>query len=618
MSVAAPPKHECDRCGRISPRVCRTDTGGLCRACYRNDPAKFVDCAQCGRRKRPSTRTADGRALCNNCARPKHECVACGRVDHAKVIAAAGPLCQRCYAAPTRPCGQCGETRPIAKRMTESGTDLCSRCVSTPARRCEICGTDQPTHVQWPLGPVCQPCYRRTIASPTGCGMCGELRVLVGVSDGTRVCAQCSGSAHHYSCAECGSVGPQHFAETCRPCSVERWMSELLADNGAVPASLSEVPRAFVDRGNAASTLRWLGKPGTQTLLTTIGRQARVGPLTHATLDSCPATSARHYLRAILVDADLLPPRNEPIARLETWIDEYAAQLPANHALIVAPFARWSELRAARRRYDRTGIARSGVDGSARERIRTAVRLIRHLESSGRGLHDLTQSILDEWIGDNRNKAARTVGFIKWLNERGITDDLTVTISAQPLPSETGEEADHVALVTEMLTNGELELSTRVAGLLVLLYAARMHHICELTREDVTADDQGVVSLRLADHPVAMPEPVGVLVQQLVSSSTAAQDEDHLLPGAQPGRPIHTTTLGRKLKAVGISPRVNRNYAMVSLASDLPAAVLATQFGYNITTAMTWSQFAQRDNSAYLRARSNSNTRYEMKVGQIS
>ncbi|EUA13929.1 hypothetical protein I553_7049 [Mycobacterium xenopi 4042] len=68
-------------------------------------------------------------------------------------------------------------------------------------------------------------------------------------------------------------------------------------------------------------------------------------PLSHATLDQCPPTNTRHWVRAMLVEANILPRRDEPIERFETWVNELTAGLPARQSSLIGPYARWAVLR---------------------------------------------------------------------------------------------------------------------------------------------------------------------------------------------------------------------------------------------------------------------------------
>jgi hypothetical protein len=72
-----------------------------------------------------------------------------------------------------------------------------------------------------------------------------------------------------------------------------------------------------------------------------------------------------------------------------------------------------------------------------------------------------------------------------------------------------------------------------------------------------------------------------------------------LFPGRLPTQPIGPGGLGVRLKQVGIATRTVRTTALVELAAQLPAAVLADFIGIHPETAVTWSKIAGRDWNAY-------------------
>ncbi|WP_157896185.1 hypothetical protein [Mycobacteroides chelonae] len=600
-------QHVCARCGRLGYRV-TTEAGGMCRACYHKDPARQETCSGCGRSQVPSKRTADGLPLCANCARPKYSCVDCGRVDHAKKLTSAGPLCQRCYDAPARACGKCGTIGPVAVRAQRGVVDLCFRCAQTPHERCAICTHQRPVHTRWPVGAVCLPCYRRTIAHPQTCASCGDTKVLIALNaTGVRICGPCSGAAIDYACRSCGHSGAQHFAGMCLRCSVAQAARLLITVDGTVRPELEQLPDVLADRGQPASTLRWLSKPAAEDVLHTLASDPE--PLTHASLDQCPPTNTRHWVRAMLVEANFLPRRDEPIERFETWINELTAELPAHQASLIGPYARWAVLRAARRRARRRGYT-AGAAESGRERIRTAVRLLNHLDQQGIQIGDLTQPMIDAWTAGNAERSSNVTGFIHWLAQRGITaSDLSVVRQRRAMPSEIACEDAHHARIDRLLHgDGAEDLSTRVAGLLVLLYGARLTQVQRLTTGDITTS-AGNTQIKLASHPLQLPDAVGALVNELAAAARnnwrarTHTGEHYLFPGGQPGMPIHAATLSRKLTAADIPDRISRNRALLALANDVPAAVIAAQLGLHATTTSGWAKFAQRDWSAYTAVR---------------
>lgn len=433
--------------------------------------------------------------------------------------------------------------------------------------------------------------------------------MLVGrTKAGELACGPCVGSSTDYVCTTCGDAGPHHYEGTCLSCSIHRLTRELLtSEHGAITEGLDQLPDVLVRRGRADSTMRWLIKPRTQAVLRMLA--AADGPITHAIVDTCPPGQARHYLRALLVEAQVLPRRDESIDRLETWVEEFTANLPMRHAALLGPYARWGILRIARRRANRRGFTVAAAD-SGRERIRLALRFIEYVESTGHQISELTQAVLDDWTAGNRDRNHRIAGFVVWLNKRGIVDNVEVSRPRRSLPSEISDESDHTLRISRLLDDSSgIDLPIRVSGLLLLLYGARISQMRTLTTADVDASPRRT-SLALAEHPIDLPEAVAELVERLAQQAadnpraqTPDNDAHYLFPGGRPHEPIHATTLGLKLAAAGIPTRLSRNYAMVALTSDLPAAVVATQLGLSASATNLWAKFGQRDRTEYLLAR---------------
>ena len=548
--------------------------------------------------------------MCGHCARPKRACAGCDRVDHVTAVVNGYDYCQRCYQAPVRACGRCGQERPIAARSQNGMTDLCGACYQANETDCVVCHLTQPVHVtSWPIGPVCTGCYRRVLRTPSTCPSCDQVKALIGSSEtGERICGPCAGATRDYVCVLCGAAGDQHFEQTCIRCSVTLIVRQLLsAATGTIADSLTELPAALAQRGRPDSTIRWLLKPIPRALLQNIGAETSV---THASLDACPPGQARHHLRSLLIDAGILPLRDEHTERLETWVDELVATLPQHHAAVIGPYANWKILRTVRRRTrrKRTSI---GVAGSARERVRAAVRFLDHLDQKGEGIAVVTQDALDRWTNGNRSRSSDIAPFISWMNISGLTEGLRVDVQKAMDPTEINPEDLHRALIRELIAGQTTaDLPTRVAGLLILLYGARTGDLHRLTTADISRAE-GRTCLAITREPLQLPSQVAGLIEQLANvaevsprAQTRAGDAHYLF--ASPRRlhePIHPTTLGRKLALAGIHPQVSRNSAMLALASDLPAAVVATQMGLTAQTTTRWAQFSQRDSIEYLLAR---------------
>lgn len=609
--MKALPEHPCFACGVTAPRSKRlAEGGGLCRPCY--NVSRREECSRCHRIRTPTARTSDGSPLCGHCARPKRACAGCGRVDRVTSIVDGSDFCQRCYRAPVRACGRCGQKRIVAARDQNGNTDLCKSCYRTSNAECVVCHLTRPVHVTtWPIGPVCTGCYRRVLRTPSACPICDQIKALIGSSEmGERICGPCAGAKQDYVCALCGAAGDQHFEQTCIRCSITLSVRQLLSSaTGTISGSLTELPAALAQRGRPDSTMRWLLKPVSRALLQTIGAETTI---THASLDACPPGHARHHLRSLLVDAGVLPLRDEHTDRLGTWVDELIAALPPHHAAVIGPYANWKVLRTVRRRTRRKQTT-IGVAGSARERIRVAVRLLRHLDQKGESIAVLSQDTLDRWTDGNRSRSGGIAPFIRWLNISGLTEGLWVDVQRATDPSEVNPEDLHRTLIRELIS-GQItaDLATRVAGLLILLYGARTESIHRLTTADISTA-KGRTYLAIATDPIELPSTAAQLIGQLATlaeasphTRTRAGNASYLFASSRrPHEPVHPTTLGRKLARAGIHPQIARNSAMLALTSDLPAAVVATQMGLTAQTTTRWAKFSQRDSVEYLVARTS-------------
>ena len=70
-------------------------------------------------------------------------------------------------------------------------------------------------------------------------------------------------------------------------------------------------------------------------------------------------------------------------------------------------------------------------------------------------------------------------------------------------------------------------------------------------------------------------------------------------PGTCPGRPITAARLGERLRSIGIYAQTGRRAALLDLAAQLPAAVLADLLGLHETTAAKWMHQGRGDWSRY-------------------
>ena len=151
----------------------------------------------------------------------------------------------------------------------------------------------------------------------------------------------------------------------------------------------------------------------------------------------------------------------------------------------------------------------------------------------------------------------------------------------------------------------------RVAGLFVLLYGQPLTRICGTTSDQVSHTSDSV-TIQFGATPVTLPAPLDGLVLQLLDrrgpSSYASRPTHWLFPGGSPGRHRNASTFRRRLAEVGIMLLPARNAALMQLAAEVPAPVLADLLSLVPSTAIKWATIASRDWAAYTAQRARTQT----------
>ena len=632
---------DCARCGRRTRACHRRDEGVICRSCRDAEPATRGTCPGCGW-QRPLRRRRDGSHCCDNCApHPQHTCIDCHTTAIATAITAQGPVCPRCYRKRSaRPCGQCGRIRPIIRKATDEHPDLCISCRPRTTGTCSRCGRHtyvnrsdrghgdpicqacrpkiqrecamcgQISHAQafWPLGPVCHSCYGKAKNNPARCGSCGHHRVLVAAHpDHGRICGRCAGTSRDYICTQCGHGGRPYSNGMCDRCVLTHRLDELFGH--ATHAQLAPLVTAMKQAQRVDMTLLWLKTSPTARLLTQL--TAEDAAISHQLLDSMPQNQTLRSLRHLLVRTGVLPARNEYLDRIGPWLAETLATAPAAHAMIVRPYCRWFLLHRARRRAAARGIT-PAASYHLRSHIRAVLALLAWLQQQGTDLATATQSDIDTWLaGGAPSQRYRTRQFLTWAGQRGLAGDLSTPpdrpgrTSIRPLDDDSLFEQ-----LTRCLHDNNIPLDVRVAAALVLLYGITPARLVRITADHLTQDGHDTW-LTAGRKPIHLPPPLAKLITTLADSPNdlsnvpaAGTHQPRLLfPGRATSAPMRAAALRNRLARYAIVSGPGRHTALLALADDLPAPVVADLLGVKHETAMRWASHTSRDWTPYLAAR---------------
>lgn len=535
---------------------------------------------------------------------PERVCGRCGRVDEiaCRAVGDAPDVCVNCYRLPVGTCAGCGRRRPC--NYVAEGRPVCQRCQPRVLAVCAHCHESRPTCARWAEGPVCASCYDAALRRRGTCAGCGQERRLVSPpGPGATRCCECAGLAPIHACSSCGREDKLFERGFCARCALARRTATLMrGPDGDVPGALVGVRAAIVASASPYKALNWLRSSAGAPILSELASGAL--ELTHEALDSHPRPRAAGYVRQMLVAHGALPERNEPLARLEGWLEAAVAGIDRpEDRRVVRGFATWFTLRGIRRRAARSEPNRRTATAYARNQVRSAIALLDWLAGRELTLATCGQADIDRWCATGPASRRNVRYFLAWTAANGLTTKLVVP----PLPERDGDALaaeERWVIARRLLHDRDLDLVDRVAGSFVLLYAQTLSRVAVMTTAQVSSRDSSVV-VRFARHDVDIPQPLAGLVATLASTRqghvgiAAPATTPWLFPGHLPGRPITASRLGARLGPLGIDARAGRRAALIQLAAELPAPVLADGLGITTTTAAAWVEAAGGDWASY-------------------
>lgn len=556
----------CVRCGKAATMVRRTDNGvSLCGRCARVEPSLHEECSGCGQFALPARRDRST-VLCQNCAQPPTAiCSSCGQVKPCFQADTASPRCKNCSdKLRATHCSDCGQKRVVSRR-TSDGKPLCKGCGAKGI--CTGCQRVRPLRVRTDAGGLCQTCYKH-------------------------------GPATQHICERCGVIGSQHRIGICASCAWPGTVRSLLTGpEGTVRPDIQAVEAALAAT-DAATGLNWVARTHTQRMLAALA--AASGPLTHAQLDELTPPTAVTRLRTILIDAGILSTRDERLASLERSTARRIARVkdPTSRK-ILRSFATWHHLRRLRATAARQRLTHDQVTYAVNS-LTAAANLLNWLHDRGRSLAACNQADIDDWLTNDPFSRSRSL--VTWAVDRGHASDIDVPrFNNEPVREVFADHDQRWSLVRRLLNDDTIATSDRVAGLLILLYAQRAVRITQLTTKHVITNQNGV-DLLLANTPISLPPTVGELVLQLLAdrrSATKPDEEAWLYPAKRLGQPLSPRDLLGRLRTLDISPTLGRNTALMEMAAELPAALLARMLGISVDRATRWAHDAGNTRPGY-------------------
>jgi hypothetical protein len=273
------------------------------------------------------------------------------------------------------------------------------------------------------------------------------------------------------------------------------------------------------------------------------------------------------------------------ILLFERWYrSEVKAVAGPQHAQALRQFTTWRLLPRMRARAANQFLT-SGTRNAAAHEFSKARQYLVWLAGRGRCLQDSTQADIDAWYATATDPDA-TRTFLKWaIASRAMPRlDVPARRHAERAPI---SQHRRLALIHRFLTDKRIELRTRVAGCLLLLYAQPVSRLARLTLDDIITGDDGQVFIRLGDPPTPGCQ--------------------WLFPGQRVGQPLMPIGLRRQLHELGIPLTQARTAAFRQLVLQAPPPVVARSLGFDYGTATehaiaaggTWNRYpaARRDST---------------------
>lgn len=521
---------------------------------------------------------------------------------------------------------------PVPDVLTGPLGLMCARC-RRPVRH--PTATPSPPHPRgkvlttirrWPEGAICSGCYAKACETYGVCDGCGVDRLLPGIGPGgQRWCTDCAGGIGDFTCSRCGQEGWKHFKGVCSRCVLRDRLRAALDDgSGRIRPELQPLFDHVALMARPRSGILWLSKPHVPPLLNAIAH-GRVG-LSHDEIGTLAPWRSAIYLRDLLVASGVLPPIDRELFLFQQWLPNWLEQIPDHaHRKVLTRYATWHVLRQLRATAEQGPIGHYRHQ-NARQGLRTAAAFLVTLQAVGGTLEGCDQRHLDQWFSlalHHQRQAVRR--FLLWAVRTHAAPRLRLPTVMETAASPISHQ-QRMHLIRRVHDGDGMDLTERVVGLLILLYAQPLTRIVRLTIDDITIDDGtkdsddalpldsqhrppgGALAIRLGDPPAPIPAPFDELIRDYLAARpnlTTATNRDSrwLFPGRRAGQPLHPSSIRLRLQRLGVPNLNSRSRALREILLQAPPSVVAGMIGYAPSRAEaiaaqaggTWKRYAPGD-----------------------
>lgn len=456
-----------------------------------------------------------------------------------------------------------------------TGDFECSRCHRMANR----------LRVYWPGDQLRNSCFYTAMRTRGICPRCGHDGVLPGRGNRTDprpVCLGCAGIPGNYTCTTCGTEGEIFRKGQCARCVIRDDLTALMVDRAVDPATISTIVEILCGVDRPESIYTWKRSPQVQALLA--GLASGQIPLSHDGLDSLGRGKHIAHLRSMLEHHGLLPPRDEHLARFESWLAAKLEAIPARAVRAPAEqFATWHHLNRLRRNA-LPGQTSDGPVRSAKQEITETIKFLTWLhDAHHRTAATCNQQDVNEYLAPGPTTRYLIRTFFVWAKKSKINKKVEVA-HRQAKTTRTLTQEQRLAWLKELLTGNAESLPYRVAGSLLLLYAQPLVRVAALPTTAIVLTPHEL-RVSLGKEPAPVPEPfAGMLRDHLTNrpnlrTTGGTLDTPWLFPGSHAGKHLDPQSIMHRLRKLGINLLGARNSAIQNLAAEVPPPLVAELLG---------------------------------------
>jgi len=597
---------ECTICGRRAPLYgTRQRIARRCGRCWHAEQGR---CPRCHRTGPLLTEPHSLDKVCAACFTIGHRgCGSCGSTQHRIKRRGADSepdLCELCWRGPRRVCARCGQLRrcPMGRAVSPPA---CAICVPRRPAPCGACGQTAEVHQVLTDSVRCRACFHAEqwqLAQRRAAAIEDAARPMLDTRErsGLATLVKPDGWQRSVGCADCGHHQSRYNHGRCQPCRLRAALDCILTDPTA-RAALE--PWCAVLIRNEHRNPRWPWLVRHEELLTELGSGR--APISHAGLDSLPASRTVEWLRSQLVATGCLPRRALMPAVFESWLGGFVQTVPDTETRqLLNTYGRWRLLPTMRRRATHTTLSYVAFQ-LAKGRIRTAATFLDALRAQGLPLDAITQADLEEYLVAHPRSQPHLEPFIRWAVKAGSAGPLVVPRLRRTHPKPLVGTEERWVLLRRFLHDDTLQLADRVAGALVLLYGQTLSRLLTLTVAAVQLREDGGACIRFDREWVILPAPLAGLAIELRNTRhhprATLRDVPSLwlFPGTKAGQAASHAGSIVRLRKAGLHPGPGRRRALIHHAQRTEVPILARLLGMTPATAQKWSERAGNEFGGY-------------------